>query len=92
MDVFLHCASSSGGNCYHTTNNVDYSQWNTYGFECTSSGFKGFIDGVQFYSTGGNGALPPGSMHQTIQLDHLSGNTPVKAAKMEVDWVHMYGK
>lgn len=92
MSVFLHCVGNPSKNCYSTSKAVDYTQWHTYSFEWTSAGFKGFIDGVQFYSTGPSGADMPVPGHQTIQLDNLSGDTPVKSGKMEVDWVHIYGK
>ncbi len=92
MGVFLHCVGNPSANCYHTTHNVDVSQWHVYGFEWTATGFKGFVDGQQIYETGGNGSNPNVSMHQTIQLDNLTGQTPVSPAKMEVDWVHMYSK
>jgi hypothetical protein len=88
---FLHCASSAGGNCYQLPDDsVDYSQFHVYGFKWTSSSFTGYIDARQWYTTSDGGAQPPGAMHQTIQLDNLTGNTPVKAGKMEVDWLHMY--
>ena len=90
---FLHCASSAGGNCYTLpSNSVDYSQWHVYGFEWTASGFTGWIDGKQWYTTSDSGPQSTSAMHQTIQLDNLSGNATVDPAKMEVDWMHMYKK
>ena len=92
IGVFLHCVGNPSQNCYHTTYQTDISQWHVYGFEWTADGFKGYVDGQQIYETSGNGSNPNVSMHQTIQLDNLTGRTPVSPGVMEVDWVHMYSK
>ncbi len=92
MGVFLHCVGNASQNCFSHEEDVDISQWHVYGFEWTAAGFKGYVDGQEIYSTDGQGSNPNVSMHQTIQLDNLTGQTPVKEGKMEVDWVHMYKK
>jgi hypothetical protein len=92
MGVYLHCIGNPSSNCYHTSKTMDITQWHVYGFEWTANGFVGYVDKQQMYSTGSSGANPSVSMHQTIQLDNLSGHTPVSPGKMEVDWMHMYSK
>jgi hypothetical protein len=90
VEAFLHCPTSSGGNCYTTNKAIDLTQWHTYGFEWTPTSMTGFIDGEKWYTT--NGINPPGPMHQIILLDNLSGKTPARPGKMEVDWAHMFSK
>ncbi len=90
--VFLHCIANTSDNCYNTKLDVDYTQWHVYGFEWTASGFTGYIDGKQVYTTDGAGSNAAKPFHQTIQLDNLSGKTPVSPGKMEVDYVHLYKK
>jgi hypothetical protein len=95
VDVYLHCAhpgQASSGNCYETHIDVDQGQFHTYGFKWEAGAMTGYVDGVQKYTTSGNGSLPPRSMHQTVQLDNLTGRTPVSPGKMEVDWVHQYSQ
>lgn len=90
--VFLHCASSKGGNCYHTTSDVDFSQWHVWGFEWTASSFTGYIDGEKWYTTNDKGPQMPGAGHLTIQLDNLSGRAPSATAYMDIDWARYYSK
>jgi hypothetical protein len=92
---YLHCTSSSGSansNCYVLpTNNVDYSQWHVYGIQWTPTCMTGYIDTTKWWSTCSTSSFQPlGSSNLTIQLDNLSGSTPVKAGEMDIDWAHMY--
>jgi cell division septation protein DedD len=89
---FLHCISNPSQNCYVIPNSsIDYSQWHVYGFQWTPGGMTGYIDGTKWWSLSNISAVnPPASSHQTIQLDNLSGSTPVRPAEMDVDWAHMY--
>jgi hypothetical protein len=92
---YLHCTSKSGnasGNCYVLpSNSVDYSQWHTYSFVWTASSMSGYIDGQQWWSTTNTSSFQPlGASNLTIQLDNLTGKTPVKTGEMDIDWAHMF--
>ncbi len=77
---------------------VDFTEWHNYAFEWTSSGIKGYVDGVQFFSFSGgagpNGRGPMQGMtpagHLTIQLDQFHGNSGYQAAYMDIQWVRVY--
>ena len=89
---FLHCISNPSQNCYVLpSNSVDYSQWHIYGFAWTSSGMTGYIDGTKWWSSSNISSFEPlADSNLTIQLDNLSGSTPVKPGEMDIDWAHMY--
>lgn len=89
---FLHCTGGNvSSNCYTLpSNSVNYSQWHVYGIQWTASGMTGFIDGNKWWSTNSSSVQPLADSNLTIQLDNLSGSTPVKSGEMDVDWAHMY--
>lgn len=76
---------------------VDLTQWHNYGFEWTSSGIKGYIDGVQWFSYSGGGgpsgrsdiqAMPSG--HLTLQLDNFFGSSGMQEGYLDVQWARIY--
>jgi hypothetical protein len=88
---YLHCVANHAQNCFVIPkNSVDYSQWHVYGIQWTPAGMTGYIDGTKWWSTTLASVAPPVDVMPTIQLDNLSGNTPVRPGQMQVDWVHMY--
>lgn len=89
---YLHCVGANyAQSCFNIPNSpVDYSQWHVYSFLWTGNSMTGYIDGQQWWTTTGTSFVPTVSMHQTIQLDNLSGTTPVKAGEMDIDWVHLF--
>ena len=92
---YFHCTDGSGidRNCFTLPDkDVDYTKFHVYSIEWTASGANGWIDGESWYTTTSSNWQPKTSSHQTIQLDNLSGRTPVSPGKMEVDWVHTYSK
>jgi hypothetical protein len=64
---WLHCPTSSGGNCASASPNVDARQWHSIGMEWTPSGVKGYVDGNQNLNY--TGASAPRPMDLCIQLD-----------------------
>jgi hypothetical protein len=75
---------------------VDMTQWHNFAFEWTPQAVVGYIDGIEWfrYSGGANStrgniqAMPSG--HLNIQLDNFTGNSGLRPAVFEVDWVHTY--
>jgi hypothetical protein len=98
-EAYLHYPHSSSVSVqqeHATKAGVDLSQWHNFAFEWTSTGIKGYIDGVLWFSYAGGAItgtrkniqdMPSG--HLTLQLDAFaaSGLTP---ATMEIDWVRVY--
>jgi hypothetical protein len=89
VDFFLHYSKDN-----RTTNGnraVDLTQWHNYAVEWTATGIRGYIDGVQFFSDTNTAHLPPGAMHQTLQLDWFpNGTTATTPSQMNVAWVRVY--
>jgi hypothetical protein len=88
MNFFLH----------HGCNNqqisarqaIDTTQWHNYAIDWQPDGITGYIDGVQWFRTTNVGYLPPGPMHQAIQLDWFPDGSVLNRSWMEVDWVRVY--
>ena len=94
---YPHSASVSVQQEHATKSGVDLSQWHNFGFEWTSTGISGFLDGVQWFSYAGGAIsgtrqniqdMPSG--HLTLQLDNFNGASGNQPATMEVDWVRVY--
>jgi hypothetical protein len=70
---------------------LDATQWHNYAVEWTPTAVVGYLDGVEWFRDETASHQPPGSMHQTIQLDWFpSGSRPTKRSRMHVDWVRVY--
>lgn len=70
---------------------LDVTQWHNYAVEWTSTGVVGYLDGVEWFRDANTGHLPPGAMHQTLQLDWfpVSGQA-TKASTADFAWVRQY--
>jgi hypothetical protein len=74
---------------------VDMNDWHNVAFEWATTGLKGWVDGVQFYSFAGGAnasrsniqSMPSGKL--TLQLDNFTG-TGLREAVMEVDSVYFW--
>jgi hypothetical protein len=89
VDFFLHFSSQN--RTRNANRAVDLTQWHNYAVEWTSTGIRGYIDGVQFFSDTNTAELPPGPMHQTLQLDWFpNGTTATTPSQMNVAWVRVY--
>jgi Bacterial Ig-like domain/Glycosyl hydrolases family 16 len=69
---------------------LDVSQFHNYAIDWSPAGITGYVDGVQWFQDNTASHQPPGSMHQTLQLDWFPDSTPDGAAEMRVDWVRVY--
>jgi hypothetical protein len=88
MKFFHHysCANT------HTSasKQIDATRFHNYAVEWTPSGIRGYLDGALWFEDTDRTHLPPGSMHQTLQLDWFPDATPNGPAQMLVDWVRVY--
>ena len=69
---------------------VDVTQFHNYAVDWSPAGMTGYIDGVKWFEDNDPTHQPPGSMHQTLQLDWFPDATADGAAEMRVDWVRVY--
>ncbi|MBT2513329.1 family 16 glycosylhydrolase [Arthrobacter sp. ISL-30] len=69
---------------------LDVSQFHNYAIEWTDRGIVGYVDGVEWFRDTNPAHLPPGPMHQTLQLDWFPDSTPDGPGEMRVDWVRVY--
>jgi hypothetical protein len=89
VDFFLHYSAQN--RTRNANRAVDLTQWHNYAVEWTPTGIRGYLDGVQFFSDTNTAELPPGPMHQTLQLDWFpNGSTPTTPSQMNVAWVRVY--
>ncbi|TDL32142.1 DUF7594 domain-containing protein [Arthrobacter nitrophenolicus] len=88
IKFFQHysCANSQAS----ASKNLDVTQFHNYAVEWTDKGIIGFVDGVEWFRNGNVSHLPPGPMHQTLQLDWFPDATADGAGEMRVDWVRVY--
>ena len=69
---------------------VDMTTRHNYAVEWTPDHVSGYVDGREYFHTAKSEAIPPRSMHATIQLDWFPDNGPRGSGKMEVDWIRQY--
>ena len=69
---------------------IDVTQFHNYAVDWSPSGIVGYIDGVEWFRDEVASHQPPGSMHQTLQLDWFPDATANGTANMQVDWVRVY--
>ncbi|WP_344114176.1 glycoside hydrolase family 16 protein [Kribbella alba] len=70
---------------------VDLTQWHNYGFEWTTDGLVGYIDGAEWFRFHSDCIqCAPGPMHLTIQLDNFFGSGGLQKAFLDVDWARIY--
>ncbi len=88
MRFFQHYGC--GGIQTYAITKVDTTVWHNYAVEWTASGVTGYIDGVQFFRDSNTAHLPPGSMHESVQLDWFPNGTATKTSTMSIDWTRVY--
>ncbi|MCO4238697.1 family 16 glycosylhydrolase [Pseudarthrobacter raffinosi] len=69
---------------------LDVSQFHNYAVDWSPNGIVGYVDGVKWFEDNNSAHQPPGSMHQTLQLDWFPDSTAKGAGEMRVDWVRVY--
>ena len=69
---------------------LDITQWHNYAVEWTPDGIRGYVDGVQWFSSTDSSTLPPGPMHATIQFDYFPDGGSPQPSEMQVAWMRQY--
>ena len=69
---------------------LDVTQWHNYAVDWSPSGIVGYVDGVKWFEDNDLSHMPPGPMHQTLQLDWFPDSTADGTGNMQVDWVRVY--
>lgn len=90
VTAFMHHPANTVIQDEYTSGPLDLSQWHNYGFEWTSTGLKGYIDGVQWFHDQVAGFNAPGPHHLCIQLDDFYGTTPMQEADFEIEWARIF--
>ncbi len=75
---------------YKSKSPKSYYNWHSYGLMWKPDSMTGYIDGQQWWTSSDGSFRPSVPMHQTIQLDNLSGDGSPNPAQMQADWVHVY--
>ncbi|BCW56614.1 glycoside hydrolase family 16 protein [Arthrobacter sp. FX8] len=71
---------------------LDVTQFHNYAVDWSPGGIIGYVDGVKWFEDSDPTHQPPGSMHQTLQLDWFPDGTPNGHGEMRVDWVRVYAQ
>ncbi|WP_063856834.1 chondroitinase-B domain-containing protein [Streptomyces cyaneogriseus] len=75
---------------------VDMTQWHNFAFEWTPDALVGYVDGVEWFRESGGADADRGNIqtmpsgHLNIQLDNFTGDSGLRPAVLEVDWVRTY--
>lgn len=69
---------------------LDVSRFHNYAVDWSATGVVGYVDGVKWFEDTDPAHQPPGSMHQTLQLDWFPDATADGAGEMRVDWLRVY--
>jgi hypothetical protein len=88
VDFFLHYSAENRQ--LHGSKQIDATQWHNWAVEWSPAKITGYVDGIEWFSTTEASALPPGSMHLTLQLDWFPKGGSVQQSTMDVDWVRYY--
>jgi hypothetical protein len=86
VGFFHHFSCTNQQTQAHKT--LDVTQWHNYAVDWSPTAVVGYVDGVEWFRDSTN--LPPGSMHQTLQLDWFPDSTADGTGNMQVDWVRVY--
>jgi beta-glucanase (GH16 family) len=72
---------------YHTTMNIDTTQWHSWAVEWTPDRVVGYVDGVQWFEATAH--VPQTPMNLCLQLDNFGGDIS-QGGQMNVDWARQY--
>ena len=69
---------------------LDVTQFHNYAVDWSPTGIVGYVDGLEWFRDTDPAHQPPGSMHQTLQLDWFPDSTANGVGEMRVDWIRVY--
>ncbi|MEU3731547.1 chondroitinase-B domain-containing protein [Streptomyces sp. NPDC033538] len=97
LGAFLHYPKSPSDKKEHReVCSVDMTQWHNFAFEWTPDALVGYVDGVEWFRESGGADADRGDIqtmpsgHLNIQLDNFTGDSGLRPAVLEVDWVRTY--
>ncbi|MGW0828254.1 polysaccharide lyase family 7 protein [Streptomyces sp. NPDC002845] len=97
LTAWLHYPQSpSDKKEHHELCPVDMTEWHNFAFEWTPEALVGYVDGEEWFrmsdgaddDRGNIQAMPLGNL--VIQLDNFTGDSGLRPAVFEVDWVRTY--
>lgn len=96
LTAFMHFPGDGDQQREFNKTGVNMAEWHNFAFEWTPNYLKGYIDGVEWFSTSGGANstrdniqdMPAG--HLCIQLDNFNGDSGNRPARFEVDWARVY--
>ncbi|MFH8533831.1 chondroitinase-B domain-containing protein [Streptomyces tendae] len=97
LTAFLHYPKSPSDKKEHReVCSVDMTQWHNFAFEWTPDALVGYVDGEEWFRESGGADADRGDIqtmpsgHLNIQLDNFTGDSGLRPAVLEVDWVRTY--
>ncbi|MBB4688376.1 discoidin domain-containing protein [Amycolatopsis jiangsuensis] len=97
LQAFLHYPQSPSDEKEHEEQcPVDMTHWHNFAFEWTEDGLVGYVDGEEWFRRSGGAGSDRGDIqdmpsgHLNIQLDNFTGESGLRPAVFEVDWVRVY--
>lgn len=87
-NFFHHYGCSNSKTSLSTPLNLN--EFHNYAVDWSPQGIVGYIDGEKWFEDTDPTHQPPGSMHQTLQLDWFPDSTHDGPGEMRVDWVRVY--
>lgn len=90
IKFFLHYGAAGTTTQTSAEKVIDTTQWHNYAVSWTSSGVRGYIDGVLWFEDTSASHNPDQGMHSSIQLDWFPDGTSTSTSWMQVDWIRQY--
>jgi hypothetical protein len=90
IKFFLHYGAAGSTTQTTAEKVIDTKQWHNYAVSWTSTGVRGYIDGVLWFEDTSASHNPDQGMHSSIQLDWFPDGTSTTQSWMQVDWIRQY--
>lgn len=90
VKFFLHYGTPGQNLTTSAEQVIDLTQYHNYAVSWSSTGVRGYIDGILWFEDTSSTHNPGQSMHQGIQLDYFPDGTSTTTSTMSVDWTRAY--